>query len=57
LFWACEKYPECKETAPLLLKEKCPDCGKSLVERRSKWGKTFVGCSGYPDCKFIKKKS
>lgn len=55
LFWACEKYPECKGTAPLLLKEKCPDCGKGLVERRSKWGKTFTGCSGYPDCKFIKK--
>jgi len=54
-FWACEKYPECKGTLPLLLQEKCPQCGKSLVERTSKWGKKFIGCSGYPDCKYIKK--
>ncbi len=54
-FWACEKYPECKGTVPLLLKEKCPECGNHLVERRSKWGKMFKGCSGYPNCKYIKK--
>lgn len=54
-FWACEKYPECKGTVPLLLNEVCPECGKNLVERRSKWGRAFVGCSGYPDCKYIKK--
>ncbi len=29
----------------------CPKCGKDLVIRRSKRGKRFVGCSGYPDCK------
>lgn len=54
-FWACEKYPECKETMPLLLNEKCPECGKNLVERKSRWGKIFMGCSGYPECKYIKK--
>ena len=54
-FWACEKYPECKGTVSLLLNEKCPECGKNLVERKSKWGKIFKGCSGYPDCKYIKK--
>ncbi len=54
-FWACERYPECKGIVPLLLKEKCPECGHSLVERRSKWGKAFIGCSNYPDCKYIKK--
>ena len=54
-FWACKKYPECKGTFPLLLNEKCPECGKNLVERRSKWGKKFIGCSGYPECKYIKK--
>lgn len=54
-FWACEKYPECKGTVPLLLNEKCPDCGSQLVERRGKWGRSFTGCSGYPDCKYIKK--
>ena len=54
-FWACRKYPDCKGTVPLLLNEKCPQCGKNLVERRSKWGKQFIGCSGYPNCKYIKK--
>ncbi len=54
-FWACEKYPECKGIVPLLLNEKCPDCGHNLVERRSKWGRAFTGCSNYPDCKYIKK--
>jgi DNA topoisomerase-1 len=54
-FWACEKYPECKTTMPMLLNEKCPECGERLVERKGKWGKMFIGCSGYPDCKYIKK--
>lgn len=53
-FWACENYPECKGVIPLLLKEKCPECSHNLVERRSKWGRTFIGCSNYPDCKYIK---
>jgi len=54
-FWACEKYPDCKTTLPMLLNEKCPECGKQLVERKGKWGKMFIGCSGYPDCKYIKR--
>jgi DNA topoisomerase-1 len=54
-FWACEKYPDCKTTMPMLLNEKCPECGERLVERKGKWGKIFIGCSGYPDCKYIKK--
>lgn len=54
-FWACEKYPECKSTMPLILKAKCPECGKPLVERKSKKGRPFTGCSGYPDCKYIVK--
>ncbi len=54
-FWACESYPECKGTLPMLLNEKCPLCDSNLVERKSKWGKKFIGCSGYPNCKYIKK--
>ena len=54
-FWACENYPECKTTMPLLLNENCPECGRNLVEKKSKWGKIFKGCSGYPECKYIKK--
>jgi DNA topoisomerase-1 len=32
----------------------CPECGKELVVRQSRRG-PFVGCSGYPDCRFIEK--
>jgi len=31
----------------------CPECGKELVLRRGKRGK-FLGCSGFPKCKFTK---
>jgi DNA topoisomerase-1 len=34
--------------------EKCPECGQELVERKSKHGR-FVGCAGYPTCKFTRK--
>lgn len=56
-FWACEKYPECKNAKPLLLKEICPECGNHLIEKKGKWKRTFIGCSGYPNCKYIKKVS
>lgn len=29
----------------------CPKCGNPLIIRRSKRGKRFVGCGGYPACK------
>ena len=31
---------------------KCPNCGKPLAKRMSKYG-PFLSCSGYPDCKYI----
>ena len=34
--------------------EMCPECGKPLAKRRGRFG-PFVGCTGYPDCKYIKK--
>ncbi|MEI7603703.1 MAG: type I DNA topoisomerase [bacterium] len=54
MFWAHPDYPTVKETAPLLLKEMCPDCGHNLVERKGRWGKFFMGCSNYPNCRYIK---
>jgi DNA topoisomerase-1 len=39
---------------PELLDETCPECGKQLMRRVGRYG-PFVGCSGYPDCKYIKK--
>ena len=32
----------------------CPRCGSKLVERNGRYGK-FIGCSGYPKCKYIKR--
>ena len=32
---------------------KCPDCGKPMRRMRSKSGKIYFGCTGYPDCKFL----
>ncbi|HET7700839.1 MAG TPA: type I DNA topoisomerase [Candidatus Limnocylindria bacterium] len=34
--------------------EMCPDCGKPLAKRRGRFG-PFIGCTGYPDCKYVKK--
>jgi DNA topoisomerase-1 len=31
---------------------KCPTDGGEIVERRSKRGKVFFGCSNYPGCDF-----
>ena len=33
--------------------ELCPNCGKNLVVKSSRFGR-FLGCPGYPDCKFTK---
>lgn len=54
-FLACPRYPECKNTKPLLDKidVPCPKCGGSIVRRRSKRGRPFYGCANYPDCDFV----
>jgi DNA topoisomerase-1 len=53
-FIACSGYPECKTTKPVTLGIACPECEKGqMVERRSRKGRTFFGCSAYPDCTFV----
>ena len=51
-FLACSGYPDCKNTKPIINKidVKCPDCGKDIVTRKSKKGRVFYGCSGFPEC-------
>lgn len=34
-------------------KDTCPVCGKNLIERNGKKG-CFLGCSGFPQCKYTK---
>ncbi|MFN2341436.1 MAG: type I DNA topoisomerase [Halanaerobium sp.] len=55
-FLACSSYPECKNTKPYLIKTgvDCPECEDGeVIERTSKKGRTFYGCSNYPDCNFM----
>jgi len=55
-FLACSGYPECTYTRPLLksLDIPCPKCKQGvLVERRSRKGRVFYGCSRYPECDFV----
>lgn len=53
-FLACSGYPECKNNKPFSLGITCPkdNCSGSIVERRTKRGKIFYGCSSYPNCDF-----
>ena len=36
------------------LDENCPKCSKPLISRFGKYGR-FIGCSGYPDCDYMRK--
>lgn len=38
---------------PKYIGENCPKCNKPLVLKRSQYGE-FIGCSGFPDCKFTR---
>jgi len=53
-FLACPGFPECRNTKAIIeeVGTACPDCGKMLLFRKTKSGKRYVSCSGYPDCKF-----
>jgi DNA topoisomerase-1 len=39
---------------PETLEETCPECGRPLQRKHGRFG-PFVGCSGYPECRYIKK--
>lgn len=54
-FLACPGFPECKNTKKIVQETKgnCPLCGKKIVLKKSKKGRSFYGCDGYPDCNFM----
>ncbi|HXB61865.1 MAG TPA: type I DNA topoisomerase [Acidobacteriaceae bacterium] len=65
-FMSCPGYnddPPCKtirkltqkvqQKPPVVLEEKCPKCGKPLLQREGQYGE-FIACSGFPKCKYIK---
>jgi DNA topoisomerase-1 len=52
-FTACSSYPNCKYVKQKTTGVMCPKGdGGELVERKSRRGKVFYGCSKYPDCDF-----
>ena len=70
-FYSCSDYPECtgalkldgtEMAGPKETGEMCPECGDKtgkngggkLVTREGRFG-SFISCSNYPKCKFIKK--
>jgi DNA topoisomerase I len=64
-FLSCSGWPDCKWSQqldeagnplpdPEGTGEECPNCGSELVQRSGRFG-PFVGCSNYPECRYIKK--
>ena len=55
-FTACSAYPECKyikkEEKKIVEICDCPKCGHKIIEKKSKRGKVFYGCSNYPKCDY-----
>jgi DNA topoisomerase I len=65
IFVGCTAYPDCDYTrnlnedsamqskeAEIIADRKCPECESDLIIREGRYGK-FIGCSGYPKCKFM----
>ncbi len=54
-FLACPGFPECRNTQSIVEKAgvKCPECGKDLIIRKTKKGRRYYGCEGYPECNFM----
>jgi len=57
-FLSCSGFPECKNARPLTTGIRCPveGCGGMLVERYTRYGKTFYGCTNFPKCKYVTNK-
>lgn len=57
-FTACSNYPTCKyiksSKEEKEVKEiiSCPKCDGKILEKKTKRGKIFYGCSNYPKCDF-----
>ena len=55
-FIACSNFPECRYTNTIQKKVGvvCPKCKKhEILEKKSKKGKLFYGCEGFPNCDFV----
>jgi DNA topoisomerase-1 len=56
-FLSCSGFPKCRNSRPLPLGVSCPrdGCGGEVVERRSRKGRKFYGCTNFQDdgCDFV----
>ncbi|HPF31914.1 MAG TPA: type I DNA topoisomerase [Candidatus Sabulitectum sp.] len=50
---AMKKLPGVKASLVKETEEKCPECGRALVEKMGKFGK-FLACPGFPSCKYTR---
>jgi DNA topoisomerase I len=46
--------PAGEAAKPAQLDEACPECGRPLQVKKGRYGE-FVGCSGYPECRYVRK--
>jgi len=51
-FLACSAFPACRFTKSVIMTTgvKCPSCDGDIIIKKSKKGKTFYGCSNFPNC-------
>ncbi|MCL2578878.1 MAG: type I DNA topoisomerase [Oscillospiraceae bacterium] len=54
-FLACPGFPECRNTKKIVQETGglCPVCGKKMLAKKSKNGKGYFGCEGFPECTFM----
>ena len=54
-FLACSGFPECTNTRKIVQEMPgcCPLCGGKMVLKKSKRGRSFYGCSNFPECNFM----
>ncbi len=56
-FIGCSNYPQCKHMEPLVKPAdtgvRCPKCNdNNILQRKSRRGKIFYSCAGYPKCDY-----
>lgn len=54
-FLACSGFPECRNTKAIVVETgvKCKACGGNIIQKKSRGGRIFYGCSNYPNCKYV----
>jgi DNA topoisomerase-1 len=53
-FLSCSRFPACKNAKPITTRVTCPKCKQGEIrELKSKKGRTFFGCTRYPECDFV----